>query len=298
MDVRDGESYLKRRLSDPPRDVPLLLAVQLLVGGPIGFIGWFFLGFGMIFVWVFAMNTDPAATWAFRGTLLSAPGMVTSADNTHFSEGEDGPTIFSYRYHFDYAGKSYEGQSYQPGAPAEAGMAVVVEFPEGRPERSRIRGMQSAPMPAFALFVILFPLIGSLFVVGRWRAGWRNVQLLKHGHLTHGKLVSQEATNTTINDQRVYKLTFEFDTDAGHSSRISVNTHETQRLLDDPLETLLYDPTRPTRGTTLDHLPGEPTIDEQGEIVIRSSRLAYLTLVVPVLTVFGHGAYVLFHYVL
>jgi hypothetical protein len=42
----DGEAYLKRRLTDPPRAVPRLLFVQLLFGGTIGLMGWFFLGFG------------------------------------------------------------------------------------------------------------------------------------------------------------------------------------------------------------------------------------------------------------
>jgi hypothetical protein len=274
------------------------LAIPLLVGGATGFIGWFFLGFGMIFFWVFAMHTDPTARWAFRGELVSVPGTVIDTHDTHFRQGEDGPSIYAYRYQFTYEGQSYDGVSYREGAQAEAEVAVTVEFPPGRPERSRIRGMHSAPVPAFALFVVLFPLIGMLFVVGRWRSGWRSVRLLKHGSLAEGKLVSQEATGTTINDQRVYRLTFAFETDLGQQAQIVVKTHETQRLLDDALETLLYDPTRPSCGTTMDHLPGLPRIDERGQIAVHSTVGAYFALVLPALTLIGHGTYVLLRYIL
>ena len=42
-------------------------------------------------------------------------------------------------------------------------------------------------------------------------------------------------------------------------------TLNTKVLEDDPLEAMLYDPHRPDRATTLDHLPGKPTIGPDGE---------------------------------
>jgi hypothetical protein len=302
MEAVNSETYLKRRLTDPPRDIPFLLAVQLLFGGPIGFLGWFFLGFGMIFVWIFAMKSDPAAVWAFRGELASAPGTVIATDDTHYSEGGSehggGTPVYAHRYRFTFQGRQYEGVSYRLGAQAEANTTVTVEFPQGRPERSRIRGMRSAPCGAFVLFVVLFPVVGLLFVLGKLHYGWRNLYLLKYGQLAQGKLVCKEPTNTSINDQTVYKLTFEFDTNRGTVARVVVKTHVPQYLLDDELETLVYDPTRPTCGTTLDQLPGAPRVAENGDIAIRSAGAGYLALALPAMTIIGHGAYVLMRYVL
>jgi hypothetical protein len=296
-----GEEYLKRRLTDPPRNVPLAVAVQLLFGGVIGFFGWFFFGFGMIFFWIFAMNTDPAALIAFRGELETATGTVIGAAETHFSEGgsehTDGTPIYSHRYRFTYQGQPYEGVSYRLGAQAEAGGTETVEFPPGRPQRSRIRGMRSAPFGWPVLLVVLFPLVGTLFILGKLRWGWRNRYLLKYGELAQGKLITREPTNTSINDQTVYKLTFAFETSSGQAAQIVVKTHETARLLDDELETLLYDPTNPTVGTTLDHLPGSPRIDEDGSVSVRSAIAAYLAIILPILTLVGHGTYVLSRYI-
>ena len=255
-----GDEYLKRSMSDPPRQISWLAVAQLLFGGVFGLLGWFFFGFGMTFFWVFAMNTDPAALFAFRGPLETAPGRVLSTEQTSYSEGgsdnSDGTPVYEYRYRFTYQERPHAGVSYRLGEPAEKPDEVTVEFPRGRPERSRIRGMRTALCAPWVLFVVIFPLVGSMFVLGRMRNGLKARYLLTCGELTQGRLVSKVATNTQINDQTVYKLTFEFETKMGHPSSIVVKTHATRVLEDDEYETILYDPTRPTYGTTLDHLPG------------------------------------------
>ena len=80
-------------------------------------------------------------------------------------------------------------------------------------------------------------------------------------------------------------------------SQLVVKTHNVRPLEDDELETLLYDPTRPTYGTTLDHLPGQPRIAEDGTIAC-DSRRAYLSLILPAVSIIGHGTYVLLHFVI
>ena len=148
------------------------------------------------------------------------------------------------------------------------------------------------------LFVVLFPCIGMLFVLGKLGGVGGVCYLLKYGELAQGKLVDRTPTNTSINDQTVYKLTFAFETSRGHAAQIVVTTHETACLMDDELETLLYDPTDPTVGTTLDHLPGSPRIGEDGSVSVRSTLAAYLAIILPILTLVGHGTYVLSRYVL
>jgi hypothetical protein len=278
----------------PPRDVPGALAAQLLFGGAMGFLGWFFCGFGLIFCWIFAANSDVMALVAFHGVLETAEGKILASDKTAFSqgggEGRDGTPIYAFRYEFTHQGESYEGESYQLGPSAELGEQVTIEFPAGRPEWSRIQGMRTAPFGWPALFVVVFPLIGSGFVLGRLRGGFRSLHLLKHGEISSARLTLREPTNTSINNQTVYRLTFEFETARGDTAQCVVRTHETQRLTDDEWETVLYDPLRPERGTTLDHLPGSPRIAEDGTITLQNARSGWLALVLPSLTLFGHGA--------
>lgn len=281
----------------PPRDVPGGLAAQLLFGGVVGCLGWFFCGFGLIFCWVFAANTDVAAMFAFRGELETAAGQVLKGEQTAFSEGggegSSGTPIYALRYQFSYRGQTYEGVSYQLGARAELPQRVTVEFPVGRPERSRIQGMRTAPFGWPVLFVLVFPLVGAGFVLGRLRWGLRSLRLLKHGEIAAARLTLREPTNTTINDQRVYRLTFDYETKLGAQAQCVVRTHETRRLTDDEWETVLYDPVRPERGTTLDHLPGSPRIAEDGSIAVQNPGRGWLALILPAVTIAGHGSYLL-----
>ena len=65
----------------------------------------------------------------------------------------------------------------------------------------------------------------------------------------------QEATNTKINKQTVYKLFFEFTANDGKTYQVVAKTHKTHRLLDEELEALVYDPANPSNAVVLDALP-------------------------------------------
>jgi hypothetical protein len=181
-----------------PRDVAPVVALRLILGRAAGQIGWAVFGFCMIFFWAFAMNSDVAGWFVFRGTLESASGTVSSVENTGFSEGgsedSDGIPVHALRYRFTYQGRQYQGLSYQSGvdAPAEGQPeiegTVTVEFPPGRPDRSRIRDMRSAPFGAGVALVALFPLVGLLLAAGSAWRGWKTYRLLKHGLLEDGSI--------------------------------------------------------------------------------------------------------------
>ena len=46
----------------------------------------------------------------------------------------------------------------------------------------------------------------------------------------------------------------------------------------------------------LDYLPGKPTIDEQGRVVLRRSASTLILLIVPTLSLVGHAGYALWRY--
>ena len=251
--------------------------------------GWLFFGFGSIFVFVFAANTDPMAMFAFRGELQHAKGVVSDCEESGFSEGGSentpGTPVFRINYEFEYENEKYEGASFAKGKKLNSGVTVSIEFPEGRPERSRIKGMRTAAVSSFALLVLIFPTLGFFFWVFGFRSGWRTLGLLKHGEYTTGVLKSQEPTSTKINDRTVMKLTFGFTAESGEEYEAIAKTHQPEKLQDDPHEPLLYDPMNPARSTLLDHLPGAPQVNTEGQIKSGSPVTSLLCLLTPSISV-------------
>ena len=293
---------LRYNLVGPPRHVPLMVRGRILFGGTLNQMGWLFFGFGMIFVWAFAFNADITSWYVFSGELDTASGTVTRSNKTGGSVGgskhSKGTPIYANHYTFD-AGDTrypagvervYEGVSYATGRHYTKGHKVKVEFPKGRPEHSRIVGMRAAMWPALAVLVVIFPAVGLIFIAGILPRRRKAARLLAHGELTTGVLMSKKATSTRINEQRVYKLTFEF-TVAGQTYEVAAKTHETEKLEDDNEEPLLYDPFNPANAVMLDHLPGEPRIDENGEVRLNKVAGTVLVLITPAATIIGNGLY-------
>lgn len=280
-------------LAKPPRHVPLPVRTRLLFGGFVNQFGWLFFGFGMIFVWVFVGNSDPMAYFAFRGELEKASGKIFEVVETNLSEGgnehNDGTPIYRYDYRFEFDNLSFEGASYTLGKKKDVGATVTVEFPVGKPTRSRIQGMRTAAMSSWVLLVLIFPLVGGGLAISGFLHGRHVCKLLRIGEFTQGRLINKEPTNTRVNKQTVFKLTFEFQDESGQTRQAIAKTHETSRLEDDELEPLLYDPMFPEKATLLDHLAGRPEIDSEGNIKNSAYPMNFLCLVVPALSIVGHS---------
>ncbi|TBR20536.1 hypothetical protein EPO15_12865 [bacterium] len=147
---------------------------------------------------------------------------------------------------------------------------------------------QPTPWPLY-LILFGFPLIGLTFISIGLRKGLRGIRLLRRGMTASGKLVSKEATNTSINKQRVYELTFEFTAADGKRYRAKASTHEPDTLEDDREEPLLYDPADPNISVLLDDLPGRPRLDDESVTRTRDGSVWPL-LFVPGLAILGHTA--------
>ena len=254
----------------PPRDVPLTVRLQVLFGGFLNQFGWLFFGFGMVFVWLFLPHADLTSFYRFRGQLDQAQGTITASKNTHFSEGGSGDSsgtpIYEHDYTFTVAGTAYRGASYTTGDTLRPGARVTIEYPHGSPAVSRIHGMRRSPVGATVLLALLFPLIGIGFLVPGLRQGWKGDRLLANGKVAFGTFKSKEATNTRVNDQTVYKLTFDFTTDTGETCQAITRSYQTAQLEDGQQHEIVYDPLTPSYATLVDSLPGSPRIDERGVI--------------------------------
>jgi len=62
-------------------------------------------------------------------------------------------------------------------------------------------------------------------------------------------------------------------------------------LEDEAEERVLYDPYNPTYAVMNDSLPGSPAIDSLGQFQVASYYRALLVLIIPGITILGHGAY-------
>lgn len=280
-------------LAEPPRLVPLTLRLQALFGA-VGQFGWFFLGFGLAFCWVFLPAGDFSA-WTIRGPLATASGRVTDARETGYSEGgrngSGGTPIWAFDFEFSGpGGRTYSGTGYGHGKCYQTGSTVTVEYPARQPERACIQGLRRAPFSWVVALVLLFPLVGAGIAGGQLLHGRNVVRLLRDGRLAAARFIGASRTMTRINRQYVHRVTLQFRTDDGEEITATTRTTQPEVLRDAPHERILYDPERPTRIHPLDTLPLKAQPGPDGHWA-PGSALSYLLLVLPLATVVGHLAY-------
>jgi len=273
-------------LASGPREVPFGLRARLYHLNWMSITGWAEIAFGMVFVWVFAMQSDLSELWAFDGKLERAPAVVIDSRATAAKVNRS--RVYSTDYRFTVDGVEYRGRSYARGGYRQAGARVEVEYPAGKPDHSRIVGMSTSLFGPWGTLAGLAPLPGLVFLMFGLRRGRRSVTLLRQGKVTDGKLVSRQGTSVRINGRMVYKLTFQFQADDGKTYYAEARTHRTEVLTDEPTEQLVYHPSDPRFATLIDHLPGTPRINENGQIEPRTGFGTTLAIALPFLATVPH----------
>ena len=284
-----------RHLSPPPRRVPIALSIRVVLGGMLGQLGWFLVGFGFIFVWAFDAGGGVISAIRFGGELATVEGTTTGRRDLNLSIDDE--QAYETSYMFEVGGQTFAGVSYATGYYVPEGQRLPVEYRASDPTISRLQGMRASVMGLMIAFVFVIPLMGLAFVRSGLISGLRARRLLSEGQLALGTLKSKEPTNTRVNEQTVYRMTFEFTAARGGTYEVVTNTHLATKLLDEERERLVYDPRSPSDATLLDDLPGRPRIDSRGNFQAGEANealLALLSLVIPALTIVGHGAFLFF----
>ena len=276
------------------RDVSFFTKCGVFFGGNQNQFNWFFFGFGLIFFWMFTMNAD-LSFLRYTGNIITVQGIVTDSIETYFSENKI--RIFENHYKFKTKeGIEFEEFSYSTGQNIQIGETVTVEYPEGKPEYSRIRGMRRQMFGIVVLFVLIFPIIGLVGIVFGIKKSLCRIKLLKYGRLTKGKLISKVPTNKRINDQTVCKFTFHFKDVLGNKFFVSEKTHLLHLLDGDAEKRLLYLKSNPNCAVMFDLLPTSPLIDEKGNV--KSSLVDSLFAIsIPLATIVGHGSYMIIKFI-
>ncbi len=271
-------------LALPPRRIPWLVRCRVLFGGLFNQFGWFWLGFSMIFVVVFVGGSVKALSFSLA-TLKTAPGEVLRVEATNSSENDRTVYEIAYIFRIDQLEAEYYGVSYTTAYNSfAAGQPVEVEYDVAKPASSRIRGTRVSTFGLGVLFVLIFPIIGVVLLAGGVRLGIRGLRLLRMGNVAQGTLVGKEPTGTRINNQMVFKLTFDFADSNGMRHQASAKTHVPYTLEDEATERVLYDPSNPSYAVLFDNLPGQPEVDLLGRILPGSLLQSVKFLIFPLLT--------------
>lgn len=263
------------RLSLAPRAVPLALVSRLWFGGTFASIGWILACVGMAFTLFFLPRIELVAPDYDRSGFAT----ITHVEETT-SENDDP----SYRVQFTFTdedGATHTGASYTTDAPVDR--VLGVEYLANDPDESRLAGMRSQPYSRGGLFVLILPIIGLGIAISQLVTGYRAMRLLRSGLETRGTLLAKRETNASVDDLPVMALTFEYLVDR-RPYQVTVKTLSPSLLEDDAQEPMLYDPHQPSRATTLDHLPGAPTITADGQIS-SNPDFAVLVLILPIVTI-------------
>jgi uncharacterized protein (DUF58 family) len=274
-----------RELGPPPRGVALLLRLQLLFGGILGLMGWILFAAGILFsLLFFVLFQVDTQFYRWRGSLETARGTILRSERTHISDKRGTRRTYYYRFHYAFVAKDgvrRTGSSVAKHVRYKPGSRVTVEYPRGDPGVSRILGMQRSVGGSWFFLLLLLPLAGVILATIGLLLGWRKIALLRHGMPAKGHLVGKDVTAMKVNNKRVYRMTFEFQTPDGRTHRASSRTNAPEELEDDVFERLLYRESNPTRAVLLDALPGSPDIDAAGSFTTGSSLLPKLTLIPP-----------------
>lgn len=271
------------------RKVPFTTRISILFSGFRSQFGWLLFGLGLMFFWAFAANSDYSFIH-YKGEIITTEGIAIRWQNTDATEG-DVPVFENYFTFMAGDGHNYEGKSYATGQRIFTGDTLTIEYPAGKPQHARIQGMRTQTFSTVAVWTVIFPLVGLVFIMLGIRRSLRALRLLKYGMLTKGVLISKKRTNTKINGRVVYKMTFKFQDEEGFEFTVKERTSMPYDLQDQKEERLLYLRSRPANAMMLEALPASTKFDVSGYVEATPLMNVIFLLIVPIATIVGHGIY-------
>jgi len=237
------------------RNIPIFVTLTVLFSDVLSIIGLVFFLMGSIFVLVFGSLSD-WSSFSFDENSPTVTGYVNDIGETGASINDEYVLEYFYTYKL-LDGSEYEGVSYMEGdSGIELGSEVQVEYVKDNPEISRIQGMRNSEFGVLVVVLVgIFPLIGLILFYFGFSKSLKHLRILKIGEIAYGKYLYREATNVSVNERTVFKLTFEFTARNGRTYKAIAKTHQPERLQDEEEEMLVYDPNKPEAAVLLDSLP-------------------------------------------
>jgi hypothetical protein len=236
--------------------IPYRIRILHLFGRTSFIIGSLFTVIGMAFILYFSMQLNWNILFAGKKDLVPTSGIITSLNETQYIVNE-GP-LFEYRYrYFDNSQMQYTGFFLEYANTYEPGQEITIEYLKDSPEVSRFTGKDRQNYDQIMFLAGVGCLIlAFLFLYPSCRRTRKESKIIMLGRPAEGKLVYAEPTNMRVNEQPVYKLTYEYITSHENLQRFSVRSHLIRNISDEHKEILIYDPGNPSRAVAVDTLPG------------------------------------------
>lgn len=236
------------------RSVPLGIIIRIFFSDAKGTIGLAFTLMGGIFVVVFGAVMLSTKTNVSDGDPI-APGIITKVDPTGTTINDQ--TLYKYYYEFQTPkGNNIKSHTKAFWGIAKPGDTIDIQYKPEQPEESRFADYTEEVFPAWImLFLFIFPAVGLVLLFSAIRKAIRSIKVLKVGETAWGQYAGQEATNTKINNQTVYRLFFKFTAPDGNEYTAVGTTHRTYRLRDEEQELVVFDPKDPSNAFPADAFP-------------------------------------------
>lgn len=235
--------------------IPLRIRLLHNFGRNSFIIGFLFSLVGLAFVLYFSFQLNWKIIFAGKDDFAPAQGYITGYNETAFSENDN--TLFEYHYRFNLEKEStHSGVFLEYAGSYQIGQEIQVEYLKNSPGVSRILGRDRRNYHQIMFFAGIGGLLaGFLFLYPSCKKTRRERKIIMAGFPTKGKLILAEPTNLKVNEQTVYKLTYEYPTGNNKSQKFSVRSHMIRNFSDEHFENLIYDPGKPSKAVIIDTLP-------------------------------------------
>jgi len=236
-----------------PRTISLNIKLQVLFKHVVMFIGLSFTIMSLIMFIIFGMQVS-FSEFKFSEKSPFVNGQITNVLGTNSYENK--VRVFKYDFKYSINSKQYSGTSFTTGQKFEVGQVVNIQYVENEPQVSRIENTRNGAFsPLMLIFFLPFIFVGGSMVGIRIYLGLKSIKLLRYGQIAYGVLIDKQPTNTKINNQTVYKLSFEFQAIDGTKYTTIAKSHLTRLLEDETQEKLVYDANNPKNAVMIDSLP-------------------------------------------
>jgi hypothetical protein len=180
---------------------------------------------------------------------------ITTFNETPYTVNDN--PLLEYHYRYSSNGNILNSGSFLEFAEIyKSGQEIQIEYLIDFPEISRISGKDRRNYHQIMFLAgIGGTLAGFFFLYPSIRKTRRERKILMDGLPARGKLIQAEPTDLQVNEQTVYKLTYEYSTGPNKSQQFSVRSHMIRNLSEEHTETVVYDPLKPSSPLIINTLP-------------------------------------------
>lgn len=236
--------------------IPLRIRLLHNFGRTSFIIGFLFTIIGLAFVIYFSFKLNWKILLAGKNDFTPAMAYITGSVETQYTVDENPLFEFHYRYSAD-GNHENTGSFLEFADSYESGQEIQIEYLKDSPDVSRIAGTDRRNFDQIMFLAGIGGILGGfLFLYPSIRKTRRERKILIAGLPATGKLTHAEPTNMKVNEQTVYKLTYEYSTGQNKSHKFSIRSHMIRNLSEEHTENLIYDPSKPSRAVIIDTLPG------------------------------------------